>query len=156
MNDLDKLVDLAKKCSRDIIEMGMEHDMILMALTPKGVHVIKVECAEEAKVILAPAITQLLRNANAYAYVLIHEAWMSKIDPGSQTFKELSAGKKQVRDLPLDDKAEIVMIASAVRNRYIKQYVAEIKYTPDHKRYLDDNWKESPEEPTGRMVIKEW
>lgn len=156
MSELDDLVNLAKTRSRDVIEMGMEHDTILMALTPKGVHIIKIEFSEKAKVIFSPALATLLKSINAYAYVLINEAWMTKIDPSSQIYKELSDGKKQVRDLPPDDKCEVVMITEAVKNRYINQYVAEIKYTPNYKRYLDDNWKKSPDEPIGRMVIKEW
>ena len=69
---------------------------------------------------------------------------------------KILSGEIRVSELPPDDKDEILMISIAERNKTFRQFIAKIKYTSDNKRYLDDVWKESPSDTTGRMIIKEW
>lgn len=150
---IEQTIQMAKDTSRNIIESGQEHKPILIMLTPTEVINTLIGWIEKEN--FKGVISQLLRYFHAYAYIFINEAWVAKLDKGSPLFQELLSGRKKISELPLDDKIEMLTITMAENGKSCRIWAANIRYTRDDKRYLEE-WKEADKVGEGRMILKEW
>lgn len=153
MKELEETIEFAKDISKIIIESGEEHQPIMFIFTPTGTHVTQLVNVD--KNLFKPAISMLLRQFHAYAYVFINEAWGAKLSKDSPLLPKLLSGEILVSDLPPDDKEEILTIMVAENEKSYHGYSAKIKYTSEGKRYLGE-WGEMKGIATGRLILKEW
>ena len=152
---LEQAIQFTKEQAKKIVESGEEHQPILVALTRDIAIPIPVSSLMQNKDMFKPVVGELLRQLDAYTYIFINEAWVAKLDKDSPLVPKLFRGEISVSGLPLDDKTEILTIMVAENRKTYHIWFAEIKYTPDNKRYLGE-WEEMPGSPEGRLILKEW
>jgi hypothetical protein len=104
------ILDFIKSAATKIIESGEVHQPMLFALTPSGIAIINI--IETPKELFGAFVAYALHQISAYGYILINEAWQAEAkDKGEQERLQKFLGSgKQVSDLPLDDRTEILII----------------------------------------------
>lgn len=154
MIDLEEAIQLAKEQAKAIVESGEEHQPIMLVFTPQGISAMLLEGMDKDR--FKQVIGGLLHHLHAHAYILIHEAWTANLDKNSPLVQELLSGRKKVSELPPDDKTETLMIMVAENGKSYRFWSAKIRYTRDGDRYLDEWEEKKGENPTGRMILREW
>jgi len=153
MQTMEQTIQMAKDTSRYIIDSGEEHMPILIMFT--STEVVNAGISGMEKEDFKVVVSQLLRHFHAHAYIFINECWMTKLNMDSPLFQELESGRKQISDLPPDDREEVIVITATENGKSCRMWTANIQYTRDDKRYLGE-WKEMDSVGDGRMTLKEW
>ena len=103
-----------------------------------------------------PIFTSLMRKLGASAYIQVTEAYASLMPKDSENAKLILENKIQVRDLPMDDRQDIVCLIACERGKSVLQYHAKIDTDAGNKRTVG-KWQEpSSGEIKGRLVIESW
>ncbi len=153
MTILEEITDFAKEQARTIVESGMEHQPVMLALSSGGVNLIHM--VEINKDNFRQRISGLLRKLDAYAYIYINEAWGTRLVMNSPRAKRVLSGEISISALPLDDREEILTVMVAENRKSFICWSAKIGYSPEGKRYLGE-WEGIKGAIGGRLVLKEW
>lgn len=151
--ELEEVVNLVKGKARGVVESGEECEPAMFVLIPGGIAIVALGRINKDK--FRQAMSGLLQELNAYAYVFINEAWRAMLTKDSLAARRVLRSEISVSELPLDDREEILMVMVAENNKSFYTWSAKIGYTPESKRYLEE-WKKSEDIIGGRLVLKEW
>lgn len=154
--DFSKEIEKVKGLANVIVENNEQHVPTLIAYAPDGAKLLQfADFNEKVKEIFKPAVTKVLREFNAFAYIFVCEAWAVAVPDGSELGKKLVKGEIRVSEVPFDDRVEIITLHAAENGGKYYTWTAKIKHLKD-KRFIE-KWEEIPgKELSGRMIIKEW
>ena len=132
--------------AKEIIESGQEHQPIVFILSAtREISIIGIDLSEESKEYFIPVLQRILRERNAVSYVFVYEAYMSHTIPPKG---------KRVRDLPPDDREDVLMITSCENEKKVSTYQAIIRNTPRGRKL--ESWSDPYIGAQGRMVVEKW
>ena len=152
MTTLEEMVSLAKEEAKEIIEVfGQEHEPILLMDTPDGFAVLRTTAS-------SPILLDLLLKFNAYRYVFIAEAWMTRLLNDSPNLGRLERGELAVSQLPPDDRSEILQIIAQERGNPPTVYTYEIDNTGQGRRLGQEKvFVNEPDQRLGGwMILEDW
>jgi len=154
MEKLDVVIDSVKENAHLIISSFEQHLLTVFAIDSGGVSILYplLDSQDDFK----HCMTTILRQLNSYAYVMVSEAWIAKFKTESDILKSIMNGEMQIIDLPPDDRQEVLVITAVERRKYYRSWTANIEYSRENERYLDE-WKEIVGKPTGgKMMLEDW
>ena len=152
-----ELVTFIEEKARAIIEGGVEHAPMLFVQGADGwFATVLANLTDEMKAGWQEVIPAILRRFQARGYIFITEAWMAEAKTDTALGRELANGQKQVSELPLDDRREILWLVAVEKGQPPRMMWAGIDNTPAGRRMRKLEPALSGADIGGRMVVRDW
>lgn len=129
-----------------------------LALTPvifavdKDHKIHSMSLTDVPKMLCKPVMAAYLKEVNATAYMFVDEAWSTSISEKSEHFSKLMRNEMVISELPLDDRAEVVIIIAVENGGKIETHVTKIVEVKGQRSI--GSWDKNEEVVVGLMPAK--